>query len=1194
MKRSNELITPEERENQESLARLVRSPHDKVTVMKLTDQSFRSQNPQRVANQIVHLLKTQDIPTFLHRVDRTLMEIFRVFGRLLPGVSIPLVKKKVKSTSENMILAAEPEPLRRHLTHQYAKGIRVNINFLGEAVLGEGECARRLEEYMAALANPEIEVVSVKISTIYSQITPVAATHTVDVLSERLARLLEVAKQHTFIRPDGSEVRKFVYLDMEEYRDMYLTTEAFMKALDKPGMEGIGAGIALQAYIPDAFQTQKRINEWARLRVLRGGAPVTIRIVKGANLEMEKTEAGLRGWPQAPYQNKTDVDANYKRMLQEGLKPENIVAVNLGLASHNLFDLSYGLVLSLENDALDKVQVELLEGMADHICRALQEITNRILLYAPATKKENFISAIGYLMRRLDENTGPENFLSNSFDLELDTGAWKKLQSTFLKSFERIESLREGPRRTQDRQSTVDEEEVRRRLSRGFAHEPDTDFSLPANQQWAERIVEKWKPLHDERAIRIPLVVAGEEITKGRKEKQCMDPSRPGVVVGICAQATTKDIQRAVACAKRDDAGWRNKSHGEKAQVLSRVAMEIRRNRADLIGAAMAEGGKVITESDPEVSKAIDFLEYYTESIKIFSTRDNLECTGKGVVAVISPWNVPIAIPCGGVSAALAAGNTVILKPASAAALTAYLLCRCYWEAGVSRKTLQFLPCSGSTVGTTLVTHQDVDAVILTGGTATASQILKGKPDLPLCAETGGKNATIVTAMADRGQALKNLLHSAFGHAGQKCSATSLLILEEELYEDPKFKRQLQDAVQGLNIGSAWELHTTVGPLIQPPQEDLKKALETLEPGEQWLIEPRNLNNNQNLWSPGVKWDVEPGSHNHMTELLGPVLAVMKARDLDGAIDLVNMTGYGLTSGIETLDEREHEVWTKKIRAGNLYINRGTTGALVLRQPFGGMGKSSFGPGIKTGGPNYISLFMDFKEVGMPEGSLELRDPQLEELVTRIMTLGKEKRISPHEAEKIVAAARSYDLVALEEFFQMHDHFRLRGQDNFRRYFPVERIMIRLHRADTFFEILARICAAQAVGCRLNVSYPKEKDLLWDPALIKDLTSSWGKTIEHAVASDGEVAKIILDRGTDRVRYAAPDKVPMVVSSSAAETGIYIARAPVLMDGRVELMWYLYEQSISNNYHRYGNIGERGEEGLWDAERLFQETTEAV
>ena len=241
--------------------------------------------------------------------------------------------------------------------------------------------------------------------------------------------------------------------------------------------------------------------------------------------------------------------------------------------------------------------------------------------------------------------------------------------------------------------------------------------------------------------------------------------------------------------------------------------------------------------------------------------------------------------------------------------------------------------------------------------------MLAHKPTMNLFAETGGKNATIVTGLADRDQAIKNVLHSAFSHSGQKCSATSLLILESEVYHDPKFREQFCDAVESLAVGSAWDLPTKIGPLIRPPSGVLESALKELEPGEEWAVKPRlQVDGNPHLVSPGVKWGVCSGSVTHCTEFFGPLLAVMEARNIVEAIDLVNATGYGLTSGLESLDDREQQRWQQHIRAGNLYVNRPTTGAIVFRQPFGGMGKSCVGPGIKAGGPNYVAPLMTFRD----------------------------------------------------------------------------------------------------------------------------------------------------------------------------------------------------------------------------------------
>jgi len=1177
--RAGELQTPQERRQQAELDRMIKSPKDKATLIEMTDQAFRAKLPQRAVDQLTHILDVQGIPRFFSVVDRTLLRGFQSFGGYLPGVAVPLVKGYMQKETANVILPAEHDLLAAHLNARRKESVRMNVNFLGEAILGEQEAQRRLENYLAALQEPEIEVVSVKISTIFSQISPLARTHTVTMICDRMELMYRAAARARFTRADGTVTPKFVYMDMEEYRDTDLTSRAFMATLDRPGLENVAAGIVLQSYLPDSFAMQQTLNAWSRERVAAGGAPITIRLVKGANMEMERVEASQRGWPQAPYRTKQETDANFKRMLLESVKPENLAAVRVGVASHNLFDLAFAVVLAVENNALDKIQFEMLEGMANHQRRALFELTQNLLLYSPACRKVDFIHAIGYLIRRLDENTGPDNFLSHAFNVHVDSDDWRRLEQQFLDCFDSVDSVSDKPRRTQDRNQPVEPPAMTDSTPwQEFVNEPDTDFSLPQNTIWAEKLVESWQDKCGDNAIDVPLFVGGEDVSGERDTRDCLDPSRPGVVVGRYRQAVEADVPQIIQCAVDDEDGWRTMSHQQRAEILRRVAHEIRAARSDLLGAALADGGKTLLESDPEVSEAVDFVEFYTQTAGYFHELDGVTATGKGVVVVVSPWNFPIAIPCGGIAAALAAGNTVILKPASDTVLVSHVLCECFWRAGVSKKALQLIPCSGATVGQQLVCHNDVDVVILTGGTDTAFRMLREKPSMNLLAETGGKNATIVTAMSDRDQAIKHVLHSAFSHGGQKCSATSLLVLEEEVFEDTNFRRALCDAVTSMDIGSAWDLKTKMGPLIRPPSGVLERGLKELEPGETWAVMPHFDEDNPCLVSPGLKWGVTQDSFTHMTELFGPVLGVMKVKNLHEAIDVVNATGFGLTSGIESLDDREQETWVANIRAGNLYVNRSTTGAIVLRQPFGGMGKSAFGPGIKAGGPNYVAQLMSFEPEGEPAIAAAVDDPALADLHRQLAQLAENPGDWDGAQVKLSATAiQSYCQAMTDEFAVEHDHFRLIGQDNQRRYLPVHHLRIRLHTDDSLFEALARIAAAQAAGCQTTVSYPADFDTAMRD-LLEKLTHNWAASIEFAEESEEQLAQVIATGQTDRIRYAAANRVSDTVQRAAAETGLFIACSPVLPVGRIELLWYMQEQSVCNDYHRYGNLAARADE----------------
>ncbi|MFZ1983730.1 MAG: bifunctional proline dehydrogenase/L-glutamate gamma-semialdehyde dehydrogenase [Desulfatitalea sp.] len=1178
--RANQLLTPRERTRQERLEKLLNRPTDKITLVKLLDQSLRSRDPARVADQIGYLLRRYGIPRFFSTLDRGLLLFFQGVGRHLPRLTIPKLIAKIREQSRPMIVPGEIEALHPYLSEHRSRSIHININHIGEAVLGEAEARRRLDVYKADLQNPLIENVSVKISTIYSQLNPLACAHDVQLLKKRLGALYHAAQHDRFVRPDGTATSKTVHLDMEAYPDLAVTVAAFKETLDQKELQSVTAGIVLQAYLPESYALQQELTRWALLRAAQGGAPIRLRIVKGANLEMERIDAALNGWPLAPYDNKPDVDANFKRMLLFGLRPEHIRAVRLGVASHNLFDLALARRVAQADGVEAFMMFEMLAGMADHVQRALGEAGCPLLLYTPVAGAEEFPHAVAYLIRRMDENTGPGNYLRHAPNLNTGSDAWRLLADDFKTACARIPSLDEQPHRIQNRLAEGAPISGDLPAAAPFINEPDTDWSLAANRQWAERIRSQWKKNSQDPPVEIGPVVAGRpvenDLRRSRKEIFDLNQLPERICLARCDMAAADDIQQAIAVARQDPDGWRAHSLDQHREILSRVAVELRRARGDLIGAAAAETGKIFAQADSEVSEAVDFVEYYPRSMAPFEASPHLDISAKGAGVVVSPWNFPIAIPCGGISAALAAGNTVILKPASAAILTAWRLCQCFWRAGVSQNTLQFLPCEGAVADRHLIGHSEVDFVILTGGTATAKAMLRRRPDLALSAETGGKNTTLVTAMADRDQAIKNVIQSAFSHSGQKCSATSLLILEKEVYDDPQFKRTLVDAAASLAVGSVWRFENRLGPLIQPPGDVLLRGLTRLEPGEEWALEPRNLGGNPHLWSPGIKWHVRPGSFTHRTELFGPVLGVMRAENLDSAIEWANQTGYGLTAAIESLDPREIAHWQKAIRAGNLYINRGTTGAVTLRQPFGGWGLSAVGPALKAGGPHYVAQFLRFKEQAAPAPALIVKEHPLLGLAQRWerkCRWGRMGKLRP-QMERIVQAIRSYLHHAYTGFEVSQDPFHLRGEDNHLRHRPVGRVAVCVHPDDTLFEVVARVAAGLIAGCHIVLYLP--------PGLENDVSAFLNETdgrlltqkVELVTESDGDLIHRLPK--LDRLRYAAAERVPATVYAAAAEANIYIARAPVLMDGRIELLHYYLSQTVSNAYHRAGNLGERG------------------
>ncbi|WP_263832095.1 bifunctional proline dehydrogenase/L-glutamate gamma-semialdehyde dehydrogenase [Sulfurospirillum oryzae] len=1175
--RASELVSDFDKKFHIKMNKMLSHPKDKVFLIELMDQSFRSKNPTRVANQIEYLFSKYDMASFFTTSERFLVFLFLNAGIYLPQISIPLFVSTIREDTKTVVLKGEDEPFNAHLAKRKSEGTRVNINLIGEVVLGEEEAEERIEKYLKVLENPNVDYISIKISTLFSQINALAYEETVSELVKRLSRIYAQAKKYSFTNAKGEKENKFINLDMEEYRDLSLTFSAFTQTLDLAEFQDFRAGIVLQAYLPDSHLWQQKLVEWAKKRVENGGVPIKMRLVKGANMEMEETEAGLRHWEMVTFTQKIDTDSNYKVMGEFALRAENAKYVNIGMASHNLFELAYGYELSREYGTTEYFSMEMLEGMCESARLAIKQISGEVILYAPIAKKEQFTNAIAYLVRRLDENTGVENFIRYSFGLKVGTPEWETQKQKFMASFENAKHIFIGAKRQQNRLTEKWENYEGGSFFTGYYHgEADTDFILPPNKEWARGIRAKWKKKAGE-ALGIAPVVVGGELILEREVKEVIDKSQlgEGVICGKYAIATKEDLEKAIAVAVEDKDGWRSLSVSERQKVLCLVANKVRAKRADLIGVAAAEVGKVFSETDVEVSEAIDFLEFYGHSARYFEGYKNLTCKGKGVGVVTPPWNFPIAIPVGGISAALAAGNCVIIKPASAAALCAYELCQCFWEAGVSQNTLQFVPCSGSLAGEHLIKNEKVDFVILTGGEETAYKMLESRPNLLLSAETGGKDATIVTAMSDRDQAIKNVIHSAFSNSGQKCSATSLLILEEEVYNDPHFKAGLIDAAKSLHVGSVWDFTNRLGTLANPVSGALKHALENLEVGESWALAPSYADENEYMLKPCIKWGVKEGSFCHMNELFGPVLSVMCAKDLKHAIEIVNATGYGLTSGIESLDEREVAYWKKHLKAGNLYINRGTTGAVVLRQPFGGLGKSAVGAGRKAGIHNYITQFMDFEEVAVPKINHSVSHKFIHLIEGWSDGCSKGAHVGfKEDFEKLSLALGSYFENYEEEFSKEKDFVKVRGEDNLFRYLPLSKITIRVSKEDGLFDVMSRILAAKIAKIALHVSI----DMSVEDSVVSFLYENKESILEPhdtLVREDEMNFTRSFDR-VDKIFYAHEALISAFVYQEAAKKAKCIVRSKPLMEGRVELLHYFAEQSISHSYHRYGNLGARG------------------
>lgn len=671
------------------------------------------------------------VPGFLPWYMRSAVRLGGVMAPVLPQVVIPVARKVLRRMVGHLIVDATDARLGKAISGIRKDGVRLNMNLLGEAVLGEREAGRRLEGTHALLARDDVEYVSIKVSSTVSPHSHWAFDEAVEHVVEKLAPLYRQAASFS--------PKKFINLDMEEYKDLEMTMAVFTRLLSMPEFKDLEAGIVLQAYLPDALSAMMRLQEFAAARRADGGAPIKVRVVKGANLPMEQVEASLHGWPLATCGTKAETDTNYKRVISYALQPERTANVRIGVAGHNLFDVAFAWLLAKQRGVTAGIEFEMLLGMATGQAEVVKRDVGSLLLYTPVVHPTEFDVAIAYLIRRLEEGASSENFMSAVFELSENEALFEREKLRFLTSLADLDDTVPASNRIQDRSNprpadTADADAVHR----GFSNTPDTDPSLPVNQAWGRQILTRVE----------------------------------GSVLGVAAVAKARvadeeTLETVIRTGVESARGWASLSAAERADILHRAGAVLEQKRADLMEVMAAETGKTLDQSDPEVSEAVDFAHYYAERAKDLETVDGARFVPAKLTVVTPPWNFPVAIPAGSTLAALAAGSSVIIKPAGQSARSGAVMVEALWEAGVPRDVLQMVQVGEKELGRQLISHPSVDRVILTGGYETAELFRSFRTDLPLLAETSGKNAIIVTPSADFDLAARDVVASAFGHAGQ-------------------------------------------------------------------------------------------------------------------------------------------------------------------------------------------------------------------------------------------------------------------------------------------------------------------------------------------------------------------------------------------------------------------------------------------
>ncbi len=930
------------------------------------------------------------------QTDRDVAEHLKMFlrcdGHSLPGILqlataydrpdsllAKLVTRFVRFSTLNMatkfVAGSTAEEAIANILKMRKQKRAFTIDLLGEAITSEKQADHVTETYIKLIRDLGIAAktwnridlidydtkgdypivnVSVKLTALYSQFSPIARERTMAAVGERLAAILREARKFD----------AFVNVDVEQCKYKNITFDIFEEVLTRPEFRDFpDAGVVVQAYLKDSEKDLRRILDWNRKR----GAPLAVRLVKGAYWDYETYFAGHVEPP--VWQQKWQSDAQFEKCT--ALLFDHVDHIRPAFGTHNVRSIAH-IVAQAETHHVDlhDYEIQMLFGMGEPLKAAVNQMGYFLRIYTPFG---DLVPGMAYLIRRLLENTANESFLRQSFAEHQPPEVLLADPSHNHQTAPSEPPPSESGHDTNDSITSVKKEE---KTMRPFKNERYTNFAMPEHREKMTTALKNWRSKFGKEYT---LFIGGEPVTTGEWITS-VNPANTSEVVGKVAKANIEQSDRAVSVATAASKSWRMTPVAQRADVLRKTAQIMRQRRFELDALLTLESGKIWIEADADVAEAIDFCDYYANEAEdkmseprwrnIPGENNMYFYEPRGVCLIVSPWNFPLAILVGMTTAALVTGNTVVMKPASVTSVIGATFMDILKEAGIPKGVCNFVPGPGSTVGDHLVRHKNVNMIVFTGSREVGLDMIRACAEVPrgqnfikkVVCELGGKNALIVDDDADLDAAVQGAITSAFGYSGQKCSACSRAIVLESVYD--KFLAKLIEAGKSINVGSPDDPNTFVGPVID--ESARKTILHYIETGrkEGKVVVDTNvadLARKGYFVGPTIIADVPRNAVIAQEEIFGPVLAVIKAKNFDDALDIANDTSYALTGGMYSRNPEHLDRIKRELQVGNMYLNRKITGALVDLQPFGGFKMS--GIGSKAGGPDYLIQFVEPRSI---------------------------------------------------------------------------------------------------------------------------------------------------------------------------------------------------------------------------------------
>jgi RHH-type proline utilization regulon transcriptional repressor/proline dehydrogenase/delta 1-pyrroline-5-carboxylate dehydrogenase len=1134
-------------------------------------------------------------PASLPWFVRGALQLGGAVAPVLPTPAVPLARRALRDVLAGLVLDARPERLDADLAAAAADETVLDLRLDGPRVAGESAARRRLDGIRSLLARDDVARVSFAIGDVVAPRSPWAFEADVQHAAERvLPVFLDAAARgsHVTLVATGRD-------------DLDLTVAVLTRVLEEPRLREAAAGVGLPVAVPETLGAVHELAAWARVRAAAGGSRLTLRLIDDRLGGRDTVDAARHGWEPPAVTARADVDAFFVRALRDALSPRGVEGFDVEVATVDPVRAAIALALSEEADATVRlvlprgaswqpdaptitatavVHPDDLDAVAARVAHAHAE---GAIVHASARDDEPEADAdepadgatlrVRRALAAADlphpaARTGRRGvevdpaILRDRLDADTaDPGLTQAVLGIAREAVASADTSALGPDVQQmlfGGQAFVDTAVFSVRESAelaggapGFAHVGDTDPSLPDDRAWALQALS-----------RAATSTAGDATAAAGRVDDAAGIDEVVARVGAAAEP------------------WGALAAAERATVLHAAARTLEERRAELIEVLASEGGALLSEADAEVSQAVDAAAYYAATAKELDRVPGAVFVPDRVTVVAPRWNAPVGLCAAETLAALAAGSGVLLTPSPRARRAGAVVAEALWAAGVPRDLLVFVDLDEEASGRTLVVHPGVDRVLLSGARATAERFAAWRPALRLQALTAGRNVAVVAPSADLDDAVTDLVASAFARAGQAATAVSLAIVVGAVGRSHAFQEQLKDAVTSLRVGPADDPLSDVGPLVEEPAGEVRRALTVLGEGERWLVEPRELDLGPEtagrFWSPGVRTGVTAGSHLARTAVAAPVLGILHVPTLTRAIEVQNAIGSGFVAGLHTRDTADLELWLDGVEAAVLRVNRPATGAVVQREPLGGWGDAAVGDGAMAGGPNRLVTLGSWRPStgGASSSTLHLRG--LDSRITALIEAAQPTL--SYEAFDWLRRGALSDAVAWDrEFGRVQDVSRLGVERNLRRYRPTG-VAVRATGDASWQAVLRVLVAAVRSGSAFTLSTPvglpaPVRHLLGESgvAVSVETDEQWLQRLAGGIPDDGEGEPLATAPRPRRIRLVGPAETVATLRAAVAETvgadvSTTVYAGEVTTAGRLELLPFLREQAVSIGAWRFG------------------------